>query len=83
MMEIRVEQVSAGTGNEGAAPLPPPRCANCGAEKAGTFCQECGQKHADVALSLRSLARDFVDEYLSADSRLFRSVLYLCSASAC
>jgi hypothetical protein len=52
---------------------PPAHCANCDAALSGPFCSRCGQRNANLGVSLRVLARDFADEYLSIDSRLFRS----------
>jgi enamine deaminase RidA (YjgF/YER057c/UK114 family) len=40
----------------------------------GSFCSQCGQRNVNLSVSLRTLASDFADEYLSLDSRLFRSL---------
>jgi hypothetical protein len=55
----------------------PQQCANCDADLAGPFCSRCGQRNTNLAVSIRVLARDFADEYLSLDSRLFRSAISL------
>jgi hypothetical protein len=52
-------------------------CRNCDAKLVGPFCAGCGQRADEYTVSLRVLARDFADEYLSFDSRLFRTVLNL------
>jgi hypothetical protein len=56
---------------------PPPLCPNCGAAMFGPFCSQCGQRNVNLSVSLRTLASDFADEYLSLDSRLFRSIFAL------
>jgi len=52
-------------------------CMNCDAALMGEFCSGCGQRATQYSVSLGVLARDFADEYLSFDSRLFRTVLNL------
>jgi hypothetical protein len=52
-------------------------CRNCDTALLGPYCSHCGQRNSEYAVSLRVLAQDFADEYLSFDSRLFRTVLNL------
>jgi hypothetical protein len=52
-------------------------CRNCDTGLIGPYCSHCGQRNDEYAVSLHVLARDFADEYLSFDSRLFRTVLNL------
>ena len=45
-------------------------CKNCNSELVGLYCSECGQK--DIALlTFKVIVRDFFDNILSLDSRLF------------
>jgi hypothetical protein len=59
------------------APRPRGWCRNCDAALFGPFCSNCGQRDSEYSVSLPVLAREFADEYLSFDSRLFRSILFL------
>jgi hypothetical protein len=52
-------------------------CRNCDTGLIGPYCSHCGQRNDEYAVSLHVLARDFADEYLSFDSRLFRTLLNL------
>lgn len=49
-------------------------CLSCGAETAGVFCVNCGQKNDDLRRSLFLLARDFVEDTFSFDSRMWRTL---------
>lgn len=62
-----------------AAPTAAPvrRCANCDEPAPGKFCPECGQETRDPRVTFRALFSDFLDDYLSLDSRLFRSLVPL------
>jgi hypothetical protein len=52
-------------------------CRNCDAPLTGPYCARCGQRATDYSVSLGVLAKDFADEVLSVDSRLFRSLVAL------
>jgi hypothetical protein len=52
----------------------PSACLNCGEKLLGEFCWRCGQEAADFHRPLRSLASDFLDNVLSLDSRLLRTI---------
>ncbi len=47
-----------------------PHCLNCGAELTGQFCSRCGQEDAELRVSLRRLARDFMAEQLGLESKV-------------
>ena len=47
-------------------------CLNCGTERVGPFCQNCGQKYLDVPLTYWALGKTFVDRVLDLD----QGVLY-------
>jgi hypothetical protein len=50
-------------------------CTNCGAEKAGVFCAQCGERqpgHHD--LSVKHFAHDVVHELVHLDSKLFTTL---------
>lgn len=51
-----------------------PACLSCGAAVAGVFCVTCGQKHDDLRRSIFKLARDFVEDTFSFDSRMWRTL---------
>ncbi|HEX5720817.1 MAG TPA: DUF3667 domain-containing protein [Thermoanaerobaculia bacterium] len=53
---------------------PEPACLNCGEKLLGEFCWRCGQEAADFHRPLRSLASDFLDNVLSLDSKLLRTI---------
>ena len=53
---------------------PEPACLNCGETLLGEFCWRCGQEAADFHRPLRSLAADFLDNVLSLDTRLLRTI---------
>lgn len=59
-------------------PLPPGEpCPNCGDCTPGCFCRHCGQARRVVHVSLREMLADFVDDQLSLNSRLPRTVAAL------
>jgi hypothetical protein len=60
-----------------AEPQPRAWCRNCDTGLHGDFCSTCGQRNSEYSVSLGVLAKEFADEYLSLDSRLFRTVLNL------
>jgi hypothetical protein len=52
----------------------PDRCPNCGAARAGLYCQECGQKRAaPQELAARHLLKDVLHEVTDLDSKVFRT----------
>lgn len=55
------------------------RCLNCGAELAGAFCRQCGQKHEPHIHSLRHFAAEAFESLTHADSRLWRTLWLLVS----
>jgi hypothetical protein len=57
-----------------APPLPAGPCANCGDETPGRYCPSCGQARRERLASLREMLADFVDDQLSLNSRLPRTV---------
>src|SRR5687768_2573713 len=61
------------------AALDPERCANCHASLSGAFCAQCGQKVKPLDPTLRQLATDVLHEMTDVDSKLLRSVRYLCT----
>lgn len=52
----------------------PSACLNCGEKLLGDFCWRCGQEAADFHRPLRSLAADFLDNVLSLDTKLLRTM---------
>lgn len=52
-------------------------CANCGDATPGRFCPGCGQERRTRLVSLGEMAVDFLDDQLSLNSRLPRTVLFL------
>jgi hypothetical protein len=53
-------------------------CQNCGADIAGNYCNECGQKKFEPAeKSVRSIAGHFFEEIFTWDSRFLQSIKYL------
>lgn len=79
MSEIEDEDAAAGgspvdNAVGGRAIHTSPACLSCGAAVAGVFCVACGQKHDDLRRSLFNLARDFVEDTFSFDSRMWRTL---------
>ncbi len=54
--------------------LPASPCANCGDETPGRYCPSCGQARRERVVSLREMLSDFLDDQLSLNSRLPRTV---------
>ncbi len=53
-------------------------CLNCKQELGrGRFCAQCGQKNIDRDVSIRTLFQDFIGDYFSFDSKLFRTLIPL------
>lgn len=49
-------------------------CLSCGANIAGVYCVACGQKNDDLRRSIFLLAREFVEDTFSFDSRMWRTL---------
>ena len=52
-------------------------CLNCGAESSGRYCPECGQRKGEVRVSLRRLMADVLEDQLSINSTLPRTLAAL------
>jgi hypothetical protein len=52
----------------------PASCLNCGSTLVDAFCARCGQRNLDVRIPARELALDAVEDGLSLDSRVARTV---------
>jgi hypothetical protein len=53
----------------------PAACLNCGSTLVDAFCAACGQRNMDMRIPARDLALDAVEDGLSLDSRVGRTVL--------
>ncbi len=53
----------------------PGACLNCGSSAVADFCAHCGQRNMDMRVPARDLALDAVEDGLSLDSRMARTVL--------
>jgi len=53
----------------------PPACLNCGSTLVDAYCAACGQRNVDMRIPARDLALDAVEDGLSVDSRMGRTVL--------
>lgn len=53
------------------------RCPNCGSHLTGRYCAECGQKAAPINPTVGHIAHELVQELLSFDGKIFRSVWLL------
>src|SRR5512136_606847 len=53
----------------------PVACLNCGSTQVDAFCARCGQRNVDVRIPARDLALDAVEDGLSLDSRVARTVV--------
>lgn len=56
------------------APQEEIRCSNCGAVVTGTYCSECGQEQKEGVVSLRLMAEDVVDNFITFDARIPRTL---------
>jgi len=56
------------------AGAPGPRCPNCAAPGAGRFCSACGQEQRALRVPFRRVLGEALDEALSLDSRLARTL---------
>ena len=57
--------------------LSPSICPNCGVERAGPYCYECGQRFRDGRLRTRKLFRDAAQHLFDIESGLWRTVRHL------
>lgn len=55
----------------------PEECQNCGAALPGPFCGECGQKAAELELSMRDFLGTVLQDAISLDSRVARTLTLL------
>jgi len=55
----------------------PTVCASCGAERRGTYCPSCGQRHHDGPLSLPVLMRRFVAESFDVEQGFLATLISL------
>ncbi len=53
---------------------PEPACLNCGEKLLRDFCSRCGQEAVDLKRPLRRMASDYLDDVLSLDTRLLRTI---------
>ena len=53
----------------------PAACLNCGSTRVDAFCAHCGQRNMDMRIPARDLALDAVEDGLSLDSRMARTVV--------
>ena len=64
------------TGATPASPASPPAiCLNCGSTRVEAFCARCGQRNVDMRVPARELMMDAVEDGLSLDSRVARTVV--------
>lgn len=49
-------------------------CPNCQSPLSGNFCAQCGQKNRTFVRPFRKLVEDFLGDYFTFDTRLFRSL---------
>jgi Protein of unknown function (DUF3667) len=61
-------------GLDTAALAPPARCSNCDALLDGPYCSQCGQQSVDLHRPFRQLLSELIDEALSLDTRLVRTL---------
>ncbi len=52
-------------------------CSNCNAPLTGPFCHICGQKDDDLKRPIWTLLREILDDVVSTDSRLFKTLILL------
>jgi|TARA_R100001015_G_C4589820_1_gene145429 hypothetical protein len=49
-------------------------CPNCGTQKAGNFCANCGQKFFEGKLSLTAVTQDSIDTLFNIDNRVLKTL---------
>jgi len=55
----------------------PVDCLNCGERLTGKYCPECGQKNTDFRESIWHVIAEVLEEAVSFDSKLYRSIFFL------
>jgi hypothetical protein len=60
-----------------AAPAAPAECANCGVQRAGEFCAECGQRAVRGRLTVRGIAQQVAHDVLNLDHGILFTALEL------
>lgn len=58
-------------------------CLNCGDQTVGTFCPRCGQRKVDVRISLRRMLGEALEDQLSVNSTLPRTLFALFFRPGC
>lgn len=58
-------------------PVRPDHCLDCGAPVTSHYCANCGQETTAHTLTLRELARDVIGEFVSTNSKFFRTLRQL------
>jgi hypothetical protein len=61
-------------GSSTAVQAPPARCSNCDALLDGPYCSRCGQKAVTLHLPFRQFISEVIDDALSLDTRLVRTL---------
>lgn len=56
----------------------PDVCPNCGADRLGDWCQQCGQPYLDGRLTFRRLWREFAERFLKLERGLLGTFRQLC-----
>jgi hypothetical protein len=62
------------SGRQSSRRTPDRPCLNCGDPTVGQFCPACGQRKVDVRVSLRRMLREVMDDQLSVNSTLPRTL---------
>ncbi len=65
------------SGRQSSRRTPDRPCLNCGDPTVGQFCPACGQRKVDVRVSLRRMLREVMDDQLSVNSTLPRTLVAL------
>lgn len=65
---------SALAGDEARQPAAPERCSNCGAERVGAYCHNCGQQFLEGRLTLRRLWSEFAARFLNLEQGFGRTL---------
>jgi hypothetical protein len=62
------------SGRQNSRKTPDRPCLNCGDPTVGNYCPTCGQRKVDVRISLRRMLREALDDQLSLNSTLPRTL---------